>query len=196
MEDKSAPLTILQRIIARDVRESTPKGKAEVIAIVTGIGHDGAPKVSIRSLPFLTAANQDRTPNMDLVSWSEFASVYVNIEFWELDGDLDFTHLSRGIVDSVGDLARLVTPGATNPAAVSEAAGTADKILAIVTARSQAAVSLITRLSEAVLKTMGSGSWIKDDHDYLDTFYTIERGQYYKDRLGANRNIRVTLKPA
>ena len=186
------PLTIMQRIIAKDVRESQPKGKAEIIVIVTGVGHDAAPKVSVRSLPFLTQSNESRNPNMDIVNWAEFASNYVNIEFWELDGDLDFNHLARGLVDSVGDIAALIAPTGMAP---GTPAAEVDAILAIVTKRSQAAVSLVSRIGEAVLKTMGSGSWLKDDHDYLDTFYAIERGEYYKDRVGANRNITMTLQP-
>lgn len=185
-------LTILQRIEAKDVSESFPKGKAEVVAIVTGIGHDGAARVETRSLPFLTQAGEGRTPNMDIVNWGAFASKYVNIEFWELDGDADLNHVIRGLVDSVGEIAQLVGPGTVTP---GTPAAQAEQILQIVTKRSQAAVSVISKLGEAVLKAMGSGSWLKDDHDYLDTFYTIERGEYYKDRLGANRNIRLTLKP-
>jgi hypothetical protein len=184
-------LTIIQNIRVEDIRESFPKGKAEVVAIVSGIGLDGAPKLDVRSLPFLTKAGELRTPNMDIVNWTQFASKYVNIEFWELDGDLDFNYLVRGLVDSIGDIRELVAPGAIKP---GTPAAEAEQLMAIVTARSKAAVSVITKLSEAVLKTMGSGSWLKDDHDYLDTFYTIERGEYYRDRLGANRNVRMTLK--
>jgi hypothetical protein len=115
-------LTILQRIEAKDVRESFPKGKAEVIAIVTGVGIDGAAKVAIRPLPFLTKAGEGRTPNMDIVNWGEFASKYVNIEFWELDGDVDFTHVARGLVDSVGDIGTLIAPGGMAPGTPAEKA--------------------------------------------------------------------------
>lgn len=184
-------LTIIQRIIAKDIRESAPKGKAEVIAIVSGVGYDAQPKVSVRQMPFLTESNQSRNPHMDIVNWNEFASKYVNIEFWELDGDLDFNHLARGVVESVGDIADLVAPS-VSPGTPAEQV---EKLLESVTKRSKAAVSLVSRIGEAVLKTMGSGSWLKDDHDYLDTFYTIERGEYYKDRVGANRNITITLQP-
>jgi hypothetical protein len=209
-------LTVLQRIELKDAKESFPKGDAEIFAVISGVGVDGQPKVTVRQLPFLTAANQPRTPNMDLVHWSDFASRYVNIHLFERDGDLDFNVLARTLVGSVGDLGSLIIPGAPSntpgkdkargPASESPTApeggdsvvrdisDAAAKVLAVASGRTAAALSLVSKIGDSVLDSMGT-SWLKDDHDYVDSFYTIERGEYYKDRLGAARNAKVTLKP-
>lgn len=209
-------LTVLQRIELKDAKESFPKGDAEIFAVISGVGIDGQPKVTVRQLPFLTAANQPRTPNMDLVHWSDFASRYVNIHLFERDGDLDFNVLARTLVGSVGDLGSLIIPGAPSntpgkdkargsvsesPTApeggdsvVRDISDAAAKVLAVASGRTAAALSLVSKIGDSVLDSMGT-SWLKDDHDYVDSFYTIERGEYYKDRLGAARNAKVTLKP-
>jgi hypothetical protein len=219
-------LTVLQRIELKDAKESFPKGDAEIFAVISGVGMDGQPKVTVRQLPFLTAANQPRTPNMDLIHWSDFASRYVNIHLFERDGDLDFNVLARTLVGSVGDLGGLLIPGApanatdtggttaagtdtpvekdkgdsdqgtkdANGSVVRDISDAAGKVLSVATGRTAAALSLVSKIGDAVLDSMGT-RWLKDDHDYVDSFYTIERGEYYKDRLGAARNAKVTLKP-
>lgn len=41
---------------------------------------------------------------------------------------------------------------------------------------------------------MPSG-WFANDDDYVDSFYTLEKGRYYTGYLGAARNATLSLAP-
>jgi len=54
--------------------------------------------------------------------------------------------------------------------------------------------AVIADIAGAILKAMPT-SWFANDIDYIDSYYLLQRGQAYQDRMGAANNAKVTLTP-
>ena len=54
--------------------------------------------------------------------------------------------------------------------------------------------AVIAEIGGAILKAMPT-SWFANDIDYIDSYYLLQRGQAYQDRMGAANNAKVTLTP-
>jgi hypothetical protein len=54
--------------------------------------------------------------------------------------------------------------------------------------------AVIGQVATAILQAMPAG-WFSNDDDYVDSFYTIERGRTYDNHRGAANNATVTLSP-
>jgi hypothetical protein len=173
---KGEQLTLLKSIYLTDDHEPNIQGDAEVFAIVSGIGADGKAHLVTRDMPWLDHDKRWYRPNMDLVNWTEFGAHYVNIQFFEADGDTDFRKLASSVINAVGDLALLVSPAAPEALIVKGVSTIADKILQAM-----------------------DDSWVRNDNDYIDSLYVVERGHDYgsedKPRVGARGQVRLVLEP-
>jgi hypothetical protein len=56
------------------------------------------------------------------------------------------------------------------------------------------AYAVIGQVATAILQAMPAG-WFANDDDYVDTFYTLEKGRYYTNYMGAAGNAKVSLAP-
>ena len=52
----------------------------------------------------------------------------------------------------------------------------------------------IPALADAIIQAVPK-VWFKDNDDYLDTFYTLRKGQAYLQVTGAANNAVITLEP-
>ena len=119
-------------------------------------------------MPWLNRDKTDYRPNMDLVNWAECSAAYVNVQLFEDDGDTNFKDLGVALLKGV--TVGLAAFPATAPFAV------------------------ISKIGALVLSGMDS-KWFRNDVDYLDSFYVIERGRRYIGHRGASNNATVTIEP-
>lgn len=161
-------LSILRKIRLADDKEPNIQGDAEIFAIVSGLGADGKPFVKVQDMPWLDRDKTDYSPNMDLVNWAECSAPYVNVQLFEDDADTNFKELAVALLKGV--TTGLAGFPATAPYAV------------------------ISKIGELVLGAMES-KWFKNNNDYVDSFYVIERGKKYVNHKGAAGNAVVTIEP-
>ncbi len=49
-------------------------------------------------------------------------------------------------------------------------------------------------MATAILQAMPA-NWFSNDDDYIDTFYTLEKGRTYTGYRGAAQNATISLEP-
>ncbi len=163
----SLDLTRLDRIRLNDDQEPWALGDAEVFAVVSGLQVGAAaPEMATVTLPWLDDDNTDYTPGQPLVIWGNYRFDAANVQLFEDDGDTNYQDLLVALTDGVKAALGVFVP---EYAVVADIAG-------------------------AILKAMPT-TWFANDTDYLDSFYLLQRGQGYVDRVGAANNAKVTLSP-
>ncbi len=140
---------------------------AEVFAVVSGLQIGAAePEMATLTLPYLDHDNTDYTPGQPLVIWGNYRFDAANVQLFEDDGDTNYQDLLVALTDGVK-----AALGAFAPE-----------------------YAVIADIAGAILKAMPT-TWFANDTDYLDSFYLLQRGQAYTDRMGAANNAKVTLTP-
>ncbi|HXO99051.1 MAG TPA: DUF3103 family protein [Luteibacter sp.] len=169
-------LTLLQSIRLEADHEPNIQGDAEIFAIVSGVSPEGKAQLVTKDMPWLDHDKRWYKPGMDLINWTDYGTNYVNVQFFEEDGDTNFKELAVAVVKAVGTVATIVSPGAP-PALV---------------------VAGVSKVAEEILKAMDS-RWFQNDADYVDSFYVIERGGTYgsdeKPLVGARGEAKMVLAP-
>lgn len=160
--------SVLRKIRLQSDKEKNIMGGAEIFAVVSGLGIDGKPLVKVLDMPWLDHDKKDYSPNMDLVDWSEWSSSHVNIQLFEDDDDTDFGKLAGTLLTGVQK--GLASSPATTPYAA------------------------VGKIGELILGAMDP-KWFKNDVDYVDSYYLIERGKKYAGHAGAAGNATVTIEP-
>ena len=173
---KAEQLTILKRIYLTKDHEPNIQGDADIFAIVSGVGPDGKAQIITKDMPWLDHDKRWYTPGMDLVNWTDYGTNYVNVQFFEEDGDVNFKDLAVAVTSAVGDLSVLISPTAP-PALI--AAG-------------------VSKIASEIIKAMPT-SWFKPPVKYIDSFYVIERGGNYgtdeRPLVGARGEAHMVLTP-
>ncbi|MEG2805956.1 DUF3103 family protein [Stenotrophomonas sp.] len=163
----SLDLTRLDRIRLADDQEPWALGAAEVFAVVSGLQVGAAaPEMVTVTLPYLDHDNTDYSPGQPLVVWGNYRFDTANVQLFEDDGDTNYQDLLVALTDGVK-----LALGAFAPE-----------------------YAVIADIAGAILKAMPT-TWFGNDTDYLDSFYLLQRGQAYTDRMGAANNAKVTLSP-
>ncbi|QXB56275.1 DUF3103 family protein [Aeromonas sp. FDAARGOS 1415] len=166
----TAPLKtcVLKKIRLRDDQEPWLLGAAEVYAVVAGVnpGRD-EPVVDIVDMPYLDYDNTDYTPNQILVYWDRYRWGAVDVVMMEQDDNVNYKELSALLIDA---LKLGFTAGG-----VPEALPFLD-------------------LGGRIVKALPD-SWMTNNDDYLDTFYTLEQDQSYHQYPGAAGNTVIDLEP-
>jgi len=161
-------LSILRKIRLEDDKEKDIMGDAEIFGIVSGLKPDMTPFVKVQDMPWLDKDKTDYKPNMDIVNWAECGAPYVNLQLFEDDDNANLLDLGKAILNGVS------TGLAAFPAT--------------------APYALVGKIGELVLGSIDS-KWFKNDTDYVDSFYVIERGKTYTNHGGAAGNATVTIEP-
>jgi hypothetical protein len=169
-------LTLLKSIYLEKDHEPNIQGDAEIFAIVSGVGPDGKAQLVTKDMPWLDHDKRWYKPGMDLINWTEYGTNYVNVQFFEEDGDTNFKDLALAVIKAVGSLSLVVAPEAP-PALI---------------------VAGVSKVAEEILKAMDS-KWFTNDADYVDSFYVIERGGKYGSDAspleGARGEAKMVLAP-
>ncbi|WP_303636372.1 MULTISPECIES: DUF3103 family protein [Stenotrophomonas] len=163
----SLDITRLDRIRLADDQEPWALGAAEVFAVVSGLQLGAsAPEMVTVDLPYLDDDGTDYTPQQPLILWGNYRFNAANVQLFEDDGDTNYQELLVALSNGVK-----AALGAFAPE-----------------------YAVIADIAGAILKAMPT-SWFANDIDYIDSYYLLQRGQAYQDRMGAANNAKVTLTP-
>lgn len=157
----------LERIRLRDDQEPWISGVAEVYAVVSGVqpGKSTA-QLEIVDMPYLFHDNQTYAPNQILIDWANYRFGAANILLYERDDDTNYKELATALANAVAGIAAAAKPE----------------------------VAIVVTIAQAIMKAMPD-AWFKNNDDYIDSFYTLEKNRSYFDYAGAANNAVITLTP-
>jgi hypothetical protein len=151
-----------------DDQEPWWKGAAEVYAFTAGIDPTvDRPNLRLIDLPYLDYDQTDYFPNQLVLFWSDYRFNAADFQLWEQDDGANYQDVLTAV------LAAVTTAMTLGGAPV---------------------LAWIPGLANAIIAAMPA-VWFKDNDDYLDTFYTLERGRTYVHLQGAARNAVIDLEP-
>ncbi|MCY1019133.1 DUF3103 domain-containing protein [Pyxidicoccus sp. MSG2] len=164
----STPVTMLDRIYLHDDEEPWISGNAEVYAIVNGVDPSrDEPALDIVDMPYLDTDGTTYYPNQILIFWDRYRWAAANVIIMEHDDNTNYQEL----------VASLFTIASQ-----------------ILTAVGQPEISALVALGSGLVQSMPS-NWFTNDDDYVDSFYTLEKGITYTNHAGAGGNAVVYLRP-
>jgi Protein of unknown function (DUF3103) len=157
----------LDYIRLNDDKEPWLSGAAELYALVSGVDFD-ASRVQIEAvdLPYLDHDGTNYSPNQILVFWENYRFAAANVQLYEHDDNTNYQSLVLALVSAVEAVLDFTAPQ----------------------------YALIARIANEIIAAMPSG-WFANDDDYVDSFYTLEKGRAYTSHNGAAGNARINLTP-
>jgi hypothetical protein len=159
--------TKLDRIRLNNDQEPWISGAAEIFAVVSGVQPD-QPKATLTvvDMPYLDNDGTDYTPNQIMIFWSEYRYAAANVQLFEHDDNTNYQQLAVALSQGVTAILGVFAPG----------------------------YAVIGQVATAILQAMPAG-WFSNDDDYIDSFYTLEKGRNYTNYVGAAGNAKLTLSP-
>lgn len=170
MTDTASTLksSILKKIRVNDDHEPWLLGKAESYAIIAGVSPSrDKPVVDIIDMPYLDYAEQTYSPNQNWIYWDRYRWGAVDVVLMEQDSNYNYQELAALLIEVLEK--GLVAGG--YPEAVP-----------------------FLELGSKIVKALPA-SWMTNDDDYVESFYTLEQDQVYQDYPGASGNAVITLEP-
>lgn len=159
--------TKLDRIRLNNDQEPWVSGAAEIFAVVSGVQPDQAKAtLTVVDLPYLDHDGTDYTPNQILVYWSEYRYAAANVQLFEHDDNTNYKDLAVALSQGVTAILGAFAP----------------------------AYAVIGQVATAILQAMPA-NWFSNDDDYVDSFYTLEKGRTYTNYVGAARNATLNMSP-
>ncbi len=157
----------LNYIRLEDDQEPWISGKAEIYALVSGVDFD-QDQVAITAvdMPYLDHDGESYTPNQILIFWETYRFAAANVLIYEHDDNTNYQTLVQALISAVEAVLDFTAPQ----------------------------YSIIARIANEIVAAMPSG-WFSNDDDYVDSFYTLEKGQHYVNYRGAANNATITLRP-
>jgi hypothetical protein len=166
--DHSNKFTNINRIYVLDDKEPWVKGKAEFYALVSGIDAKNAkPLMSVVEMPYLTQKEQEYRPNQMVIAWGQYRFNAANVMLYEQDGNYNYKALVSHLVEATATIINMT---------------------------GQPDIATLVNLGNTIIQIMPD-SWYEDADDFVDAFYTVERGKLYEDYSGAANNVTATLSP-
>ena len=167
MNTANVDTTKLTKISLQNDQEPWIKGGAEIFSIVAGVFAGNEPSIQAVELPYLDDDNKDYYPNQLFINWSNYDYNAVNFSMYEEDSEANYKELAKALVTAVGAIGSLA--GYPQVAAIAE---------------------ITNRIQDAM-----PDSWYTDDHDYVDTCYTIVKGESLTDQWCAAGNAKISTQP-
>lgn len=159
--------TKLTKISLQDDEEPWIKGDAEIFTFVAGVFDNNQPAIKAVGLPYLDDEDTNYYPNQLIINWNDYRYNAVNFSMYEEDSETNYKQLSKVIVTAVGAIGSLA--GFEPAIAIAE---------------------ITNRIQDAM-----PDSWYTDDHDYVDTCYTLVKGESLNDHWCARGNARISTRP-
>ena len=157
----------LDYIRLNDDKEPWLSGAAEVYALVSGVDFDAAHvQIEAVDLPYLDHDGTNYSPNQILVFWESYRFAAANVQLYEHDDNTNYQSLVLALVSAVEAILDFTAPQ----------------------------YSIIARIANEIIAAMPNG-WFANDDDYVDSFYTLEKGRTYTSYSGAAGNARINLTP-
>ena len=117
-------------------------------------------------LPYLDHDGTNYSPNQILVFWENYRFAAANVQLYEHDDNTNYQSLVLALVSAVQAVLDFTAPQ----------------------------YALIARIANEIIAAMPSG-WFANDDDYVDSFYTLEKGRAYTSHSGAAGNARINFTP-
>ncbi|SHH67732.1 DUF3103 family protein [Massilia sp. CF038] len=157
----------LDRIRLNNDQEPWVSGAAEIFAVVSGVQPDQAKAtLTIVDMPYLDHDGTDYTPNQIMIFWPEYRYAAANVQLFEHDDNTNYKDLAVALAQGVTSILGAFAP----------------------------TYAVIGQVATAILQAMPAG-WFANDDDYVDSFYTLEKGRTYTGYRGAAGNATVSLSP-
>ena len=161
--------TKLNAIRLKDDMEPWISGRAEVYAIVSGVQpNQMEAQVTIVDMPYLDYADTTYYPNQILIFWSQYRYAAANVVLYEKDDNYNYQELIDVILNATAEI--MATFPETAP------------------------YSGLVLIANKIIQAMPD-EWFTNNDDYVDVFYTLEKGRSYTNYYGASANARVNLAP-
>lgn len=170
----SAPATLagietskLDRIRLNNDQEPWISGAAEIFAVVSGVQPDQAKAtLTVVDMPYLDYDGTDYTPNQIMIFWPEYRFAAANVQLFEHDDNTNYKDLAVALSQGVTAILGAFAP----------------------------TYAVIGQVATAILQAMPA-NWFSNDDDYVDSFYTLEKGRFYSGYRGAAGNATISLSP-
>lgn len=157
----------LDYIRLNDDKEPWLSGAAEIYALVSGVDFDSAHvQLELVDMPYLDHDGTNYYPNQILIFWENYRFAAANVQLYEHDDSTNYQTLVQALVSAIEAVLSFTAPQ----------------------------YSIIARIANEIIAAMPSG-WFSNDDDYVDSFYTLEKGRTYTNQFGAAGNARITLTP-
>lgn len=157
----------LDYIRLNDDHEPWVSGAAEVYALVSGVDFDqDHVQIQAVDMPYLDHDGNNYYPNQILIFWENYRFAAANVQLYEHDDNTNYQTLVQALVSAVEAVLSLTAPQ----------------------------YAIIARIANEIIAAMPSG-WFSNDDDYVDSFYTLEKGSTYSSYYGAAGSARITLTP-
>lgn len=157
----------LDYIRLSDDQEPWISGAAEIYALVSGVDFDSEhAQIQAVDMPYLDYAETDYYPNQILIFWENYRFAAANVQIYEHDDSTNYQDLVRALVSAVEAVLNFAAPE----------------------------YALIARLANEIIAAMPS-HWFSNDDDYVESFYTLEKGRSYSNLNGAGGKARISLTP-
>ncbi len=164
-----AETTKLNKIEVKDNGESWVLGASEIFAVTSGIRTaDNAPELKVIPMHYLSSSEKAYYPNQIMLFWDDYAYQAANIQLFEKDNNYNYKELTSVLISGVTQIAGSLS--------------------------AQPWVSALGQIAGAIVQVLPDSFFTNDD-DYIDSFYTIEKGKSYTGYYGAAGNAKVDLEP-
>ncbi|QNA89025.1 DUF3103 family protein [Massilia sp. Dwa41.01b] len=157
----------LTHVSLKNDQEPWVSGGAEIFAVVSGVQPDQAKaELTVVDMPYLDNDGTTYAPNQIMIFWSSYRYGAANIQLFEHDDSTNYQELAVALSQGVTTLLGAFAPQ----------------------------YAVIGQVATAILKVMPAG-WFSNDDDYVDSFYTLEKGRTYTNYGGAAGNAVISLSP-
>lgn len=157
----------LDYIRLNDDQEPWISGGAEIFALVSGVDFDSAHvQLEAVDMPYLDDDGTNYYPNQILIFWENYRFAAANVQLYEHDDNTNYQTLVQALISAVEAVLNFAAPE----------------------------YALIARIANEIIAAMPA-DWFANDDDYVDSFYTLEKGRTYTNLSGAGGNARINLTP-
>ncbi|PSW06812.1 DUF3103 domain-containing protein [Photobacterium lipolyticum] len=170
-EPLSISTTVLEKIRLADDQEPWISGKAEVYAIVTGVNPTrDEPVIDVIDMPYLDYSETEYFPNQVLIYWQRYRWAAADMLLMEKDDSTNYKDLAKTLLEVATEALKAIPDPEVQ------------------------AYAVIPQLTGKILEAIPA-SWMTNDDDFVDVYYTIRQGKRYTDHPGAGNNAKATFAP-
>lgn len=157
----------LDKIRLNDDQEPWVSGDAEIYAITSGVLAQNEAQIRIVDMPYLDEDGRDYWPTQVMLDWTPMAYQAADVLLYEKDDGENYQQLAILLIDAVG--------------AIGNLAGVPQ-------------VQALAQITSTIVGAMPD-RWFENNDDYVDSYYTVQKGHTYVNHRGAAANATATVVP-
>ncbi len=161
--------TKLDYISLKNDQEPWISGNSEIFAFVSGVqASQMEAQISVVDMPYLDKSETNYYPNQIIIFWDQYRYAAANINFFEKDDNYNYQELIGVLLKATASIMAMFPETAPYSGLVS--------------------------LANEIIQAMPD-EWFTNNDDYVDIFYTIEKGRTYSGKYGVSGNAKIDLTP-